>query len=401
MTRLMMSEDTFGQTGKISGQQGTEGSGKKLLIHDLTPDEWEKTKDKYRDWTVVSETGPIRPCIGCFRCWTGGNGQCVFKDGYDSMCTLIHEAEEVCVMSRYVYGGFSAFVKNVFDRSIGYVLPELETAYGEMHHKKRFPGDKLVTFVFRGSGLSEEDRERARAYAAAVIRNLRGSVKEVLFTECAPIETPVAARAFGARSGILLINGSVRKERSNTAVFLNRLLERLGPDAKAVSLSLNTDLNAVADIVKTAKTVVLGLPLYVDGIPASAIRLMEVLKKENAGEGCRLYAVVNNGLYESRQNVNLLSMVRDYCRDAGFLYCGAAAIGAGEAVGTIMRSKMKSLWPARNAERSLARLSKAVSSGLEAGETYADPFLFPRFLYILIANANWKRLKKRDRRERA
>ncbi|MBP5749843.1 MAG: flavodoxin family protein, partial [Firmicutes bacterium] len=80
----------------------------KLLIHDLSPAEWEKISDNYQDWTVVSDTGAIRPCIGCFRCWTDGSGDCAFQDGYERMGALIHEADELTVMSRYTYGGFSS-----------------------------------------------------------------------------------------------------------------------------------------------------------------------------------------------------------------------------------------------------------------------------------------------------
>ncbi len=377
-----------------------------LLIHDLTPEEWASAADAYKDWTVVSDTGVIRPCIGCFCCWTGGSGECVFKDGYHRMGALIHEADEVVVMSRYTYGGFSSFVKNVFDRSLGYVLPEFETAYGEMHHQKRYPEDKPVTFRFRGPAFSEEDREKAREYVSAVCRNLRGVVKDVIFDEISAEEAISDERAVNekrpsdsgepsARSGILLINCSLRGAGSNTGVFLEKLQKDLGSSPETVSLSSDKSPREIAESVSRARTVVLGVPLYVDGFPSQAIRLMEEVKKTGAGRGCRLYAVVNNGLYESRQNVNLLNMIKDFCADNGFLYRGAVAIGAGEVVGTLMRGGGRSLWPARNAGLSLARLARAILKSKETGDIYADTFLFPRRLYILIANTNWQRLKKK------
>ena len=358
-----------------------------LLIHDLTAAEWEPVADRYKNWNVISDTGGIRPCIGCFRCWTGGSGECVYKDGYHRMCALIHEADEMVVMSRYTYGGFSSFVKGVFDRCIGYVLPEFETAYGEMHHRKRFPGDKPVTFLFRGSGLTEEDKDKAREYVAAVCRNLRGSVKEVVFDECAPEEEPGPVSGEGAeRSGVLIVNCSLRGERSNTGVFLKRLQEYMGVSADVISLSPGTEPDKAAEAVGRAETVVFGAPLYVDGLPAPALHLMERIKASGAGRGCRLYAVVNNGLYESRQNVNMLRMIKAFCAENGLSYRGAAAIGAGELVGTLMRRG--GLWPTRNAARCLAGLAKAIEAGDKTGDLYADPFLFPRRLYILIANTN-------------
>ena len=366
-----------------------------LLIHDLTAEEWGPIADKYKDWNVIADQGQIRPCIGCFRCWTGETGECVFKDGYHRMCALIHEADEMVVMSRYTYGGFSSFVKGVFDRCIGYVLPEFETAYGEMHHKKRFPGDKPVTFIFRGFGLSEDQKDKARKYVAALCRNLRGSVKDVLFDECLPEEEPrVLAAETAERSGLLFVNSSLRGEGSNTGVFLKKLQKNMGVHTEIISLLPGMEPDKIAEAISRAETVVFGAPLYVDGLPASALKIMEKVKTSGAGRGCRLYAVVNNGLYESRQNVNMLSMIKDFCTENGFLYGGAASIGAGELVGTLMRSGEHSLWPTRSAGRCLSRLAEVIETGSETDDIYADPFLFPRWLYILIANTNWQRLKR-------
>ena len=368
-----------------------------LLIHDLTAAEWGLVADQYQGWNVISDTGNIRPCIGCFRCWTGGSGTCVFQDGYHRMCDLIHEAEEMVVMSKYTYGGFSSFVKSVFDRCIGYVLPEFETAYGEMHHQKRFAEDKPVTFIFRGANLSEEAKNKAREYVAAVCRNLRGHVKEVLFQECTAEETRIMPDEKAERSGVLMINCSLRGKGSHTGVFLKRVQERVGTHVDAVSLMLGKQLDQIAEAISKAETVVFGAPLYVDGLPASALKLMEKIKTLGTGNGCRLYAVVDNGLYESRQNVNMLSMVKDFCAENGFLYRGAAAIGASELVGTLMRSGEHSPWPTRNAKRCLDRLAEAIKTGNKIDDIYADPFLFPRWLYILIANTNWQKLKKKDK----
>ena len=85
-----------------------------LVIHDLSEKEWNKIKADYEGWKVVSDNGNIGPCIGCFCCWRKTPGECVIKDGYENMGALIHHADEVVVISRYTYGGFSSFVKNAF-----------------------------------------------------------------------------------------------------------------------------------------------------------------------------------------------------------------------------------------------------------------------------------------------
>ena len=368
----------------------------KLLIHDYTPSEWERIAGEYKDCVVISGNGAIRPCIGCFCCWTEGEGECVFKDGYHTMCALIHEAEEMIIMTKYTYGGFSSLVKSVIDRCIGFVLPEFEVAYDEMHHQKRFLDDKLITVYFRGPALSETQKENARSYVFALSRNFRGMVKNVFFEECGASDEPADLTDKEAkRSGILMVECSPRGERSNTGVFLNELQKDLGCEVKRVRLTVNADLAEITEDLRRAKTVIFGIPLYVDGIPAAALRLFEKVKEKNAGKGCRFYAVVNNGLYESRQNRNLLNMLKEFCAENGLLYSGAAAIGAGEAMGVLMRKGKNALWPAHNAKASLAELAKSILQEKTADDIYADPFLFPRSVYIRIANANWQKLKKR------
>ena len=100
-----------------------------LVIHDLDEKGWNRIASEYTGWEVVSDNGKIKPCTGCFGCWLKEPGQCVIKDGYDRMGALIHKADSVIVISRYTYGGFSSFIKNVFDRSIGWVLPYFEVCY--------------------------------------------------------------------------------------------------------------------------------------------------------------------------------------------------------------------------------------------------------------------------------
>ena len=99
--------------------------------------QWNKISEKYKGWEVISDNGTIKPCIECFGCWLKSPGQCIIKDGYEKMGANIHKADEITVISRYTYGGFSPFVKIVFDRSNGWVLPFFDIYQGQMHHKMR------------------------------------------------------------------------------------------------------------------------------------------------------------------------------------------------------------------------------------------------------------------------
>ena len=268
----------------------------KLLIHDLNEKEWNEAAEQYRDYEVISGRGSITPCTGCFGCWLKNPGQCVMQDGYENMGELIHRADEVTVISRYTYGGFSSCVKNVLDRSIGWVLPYFEVVEGEMHHRKRYPEEKPFTFIFRGSAFTAEEKEKAKAYTEAVCRNLRGRVKELAFVPCEPepeqaAETPVSCNP----EKIILLNGSLRGEEANTRKFLGKLSESL-VKGEIVNLSAARTDETVRTLL-SAGTLVLGMPMYVDGIPSQVLRVMERLE-QNPGARKRIYVVAKMGLYD-------------------------------------------------------------------------------------------------------
>ena len=144
-----------------------------LVINDLSEEAWEAVRAAYEGDQIISDRGSIRPCTGCFSCWSRTPGQCVQRDGYENMGAWIHRASEVVVISRCTCGGFSGFVKNVFDRCLGYALPHFEVVDEETHHKKRYDEDKPFSFVFYGHGLSDAERDAARRYVEAVCANVR------------------------------------------------------------------------------------------------------------------------------------------------------------------------------------------------------------------------------------
>ena len=380
-----------------------------LLIHDLNEEEWQKIASDYEGWTVVSDNGKINPCGGCFGCWFKGNGECVIKDGYEHMGELIHEAGEVVIMSRYTYGGCSSFVKNVLDRSIGYILPYFRFYKGEMHHKLRYHETKPMTFIFRGNGLTNEDKEKASKYVEAVCTNLNGTIKEIRFIECANSEQRIDSDVMGkdkassegyggisaksAAGKTIFLNCSLRGDNANSKKLLDVVAEKAGDNIEQINLgSYVKKLDELVQIIKTAEKVVLGMPLYVDGIPSSPLRLMEKLEKECAGSGIKIYVVANMGFYESKQIENLMSMVKTWCDKAALNYCGGVAVGAGEMMGQVL--KFGSNGPAKNVYEGLEKLAAAIKASDSIGDIYADANKFPRILYFIAANSGMRKSVK-------
>ena len=406
-----------------------------LLIHDLSEEEFKSISKQYAGWNIVSDNGKIKPCVGCFGCWVKEPGECVIKDGYNRMGALIHEANEVVIISKYTYGGFSSFIKNVLDRSIGYVLPFFEVYKNEMHHKKRYPEDKKMRFIIRGNKLKESDKKKARRYINAVCTNLRGRVVSIDFqvVEEKTLVRDVSGVSEGAVSvvtenvnenakenlkenvketvkednKIILLNCSLRADNANSKKFLDKLGTYLNGNVESINLSkYYSKLDELVNILDTADRIVLGIPLYVDGIPSAPLRLMEKLERIEAGHQNsgrkKIYVVTNMGLYESVQLKNLLSMVKTWCDICGYTYGGGVAVGAGEMLGMFMGSKDISKGPSQNVAAGFDKLSEAINSSSAMEDVYANVVKFPRAMYMFTANTSWPRdgkkngLKKKD-----
>lgn len=153
-----------------------------LIIHDLTKEQWEALALPISENTrIISDNGTIHKCIGCFGCWIKTPGQCIIPDEYQRMGEFFSQAEEMTVISRCSFGGYSSFVKNVLDRSISYILPFFEIRKGEMHHKSRYRNQLALTSIFYGDDITEAERDMARKLAKANALNMNGKVKSVLF----------------------------------------------------------------------------------------------------------------------------------------------------------------------------------------------------------------------------
>ena len=369
-----------------------------LLIHDLSPEEWAKVSRDYDGWDIVTDNGSIRPCVGCFSCWNRDPGRCAIKDGYDNMGARIHHADEVVVISRYTYGGFSGFVKNVFDRCLGYVLPQFEVAGGESHHQKRYDEDKPFTFIFYGHGLSDDEKNSAKRYVTAVCTNIRGHVKEVIFRESEAeeaVRTDTSVRPLGGRT--VLLNGSMRNKNGNSAKLAKQLAARLENEVESVDLKdWMKDMSGLVRKLEDVPAIVFCIPLYVDGLPSQVIRLMEKFEQEYRGGVKKIYVLANMGLYESSQLVNLFYAVTQWSRKMGFEYCGGLGVSAGELIGGLMEMIPFGKGPIRKTAEGMDLLACAINSGSRTYDIYAEPKGFPKWLFIQIANNNWDRLAKKN-----
>ncbi|MBQ6551014.1 MAG: flavodoxin family protein [Lachnospiraceae bacterium] len=152
----------------------------KLIIHDLGT-EFDELIDRNCDRTISAD-GKYAPCQGCFGCWTKHPAECKMKDTLKQVCRVMGQADELVIVTKNMYGGYSAAVKNVLDRSIGTSTPFSTYRGRQMHHTLRYGKHGLWKVVVYGE-ISEAEKETFRYLAERNALNDGFERSEVVFLQ--------------------------------------------------------------------------------------------------------------------------------------------------------------------------------------------------------------------------
>ena len=134
----------------------------KLILHDLG-EEYAQLLAQKAD-RVIAADGRYAPCQGCFGCWTKHPAECFMKDKLHEACRVLGQADERVIVTKNLYGGYSAAVKNVLDRSIGTSTPFSTYRGRQMHHTLRYGRHDLLKVVVYGD-ITEAEKETFRLTA--------------------------------------------------------------------------------------------------------------------------------------------------------------------------------------------------------------------------------------------
>lgn len=151
----------------------------KLIIQDLDP---------ALDEGIFFYAGPktVR-CKGCFDCWLKMPGTCCIADRSETVGSRIAVTETVVIVTRSIYGGFSAPVKRVLDRSIPGVLPFFRWVHGRMHHVPRYRSQPAMEIFFYGvQDMTEKERILAGKAARAMAVNFNARSVSLSFLASPP-----------------------------------------------------------------------------------------------------------------------------------------------------------------------------------------------------------------------
>jgi len=121
----------------------------------------------------------------------------------------------------------------------------------------------------------------------------------------------------------------------------------------------------------------------------------EKILKEKRTKEIIVYALINNGLFEGKQNHIAFEMIKHWCEHSGTTFGGGIGQGAGEMIGA-MKSMPFSFGPFNNLARALELLADKISSKEPFDTVYLNPY-FPRFLWSFMAvQVSWHPMARKN-----
>ena len=125
-------------------------------------------------------SGDIADCAGCLDCWYATPGVCRLRDKGRDICPTLARSSELVVVSSCVYGGCSPFVKNLLDRSIGYLSPYFRIKDRRMAHYTKYRNRLSVRFLFYGD-FTPREKATAASFASACAGTFNAGDHSVVF----------------------------------------------------------------------------------------------------------------------------------------------------------------------------------------------------------------------------
>ncbi|MGD0160191.1 MAG: NAD(P)H-dependent oxidoreductase [Candidatus Bathyarchaeia archaeon] len=191
---------------------------------------------------------------------------------------------------------------------------------------------------------------------------------------------------------VLLLTASPRCERSNSHVIGKFLADKLEEKSLVVEEAFATRLVKTCEgtekllgSVDNADVIILATPLYVDSLPSSTIRVLELIhehrKAVSPTKTQMLVAVMNSGFPEKEHMDIALKIIRNFAQESNLEWGGGIRVGSGMALNSEPLDEKKGM--TRKLTRGLSLASVNLSEGQpmsEEAEDLASALFLPLFL---------------------
>jgi hypothetical protein len=171
-------------------------------------------------------------------------------------------------------------------------------------------------------------------------------------------------------------------------------LQGYGFEAKKIRThkTIKTDEHKkrLIDAAQAADLIILSFPLYVDCLPYTVTRTLEILAEHfNAQTNRReqrFLAIANCGYPESHHNQTAIDICRQFARQTGLVWAGGLAMGGGGVIAGQSLEKVKGV--ARHVIKALDLTAEALSKNQPVPEKAVELMakqLIPSWLYRVIS----------------
>jgi multimeric flavodoxin WrbA len=197
---------------------------------------------------------------------------------------------------------------------------------------------------------------------------------------------------------IAMINGSPKGNSGSSGIIVEALRDRLLDIQECVVCeTAKQSATEIVDSIRGCDVLVFVLPLYLDSLPSGFVRLLDENRRDIAlaAKHAKVYAVVQNGFYDAKQNAIAIDMIESFCASSGLEWGRGLGMGGG---GVIGETPSWGRFPLKKFGNALNALAKDIC-GKEAAENHFVEPSIPRFLYMLAANFAMKREIRKRRKE--
>ena len=190
---------------------------------------------------------------------------------------------------------------------------------------------------------------------------------------------------------ICIINGSPRKEKSNSRIIIDYMSPMLGGNniIKIHGIFENeASLREIERDIEECNALILVFPLYVDSVPSSMLEFMMKLEKRGTMDNDTVvYCAVNNGFYEGIQNRIAIEQVRNWSKKIQVQWGQGIGIGSGEILSYLKKVPLGER-PLKNLGETLEKFTENIKLLKKGEDIYINPS-YPRFLWRIQASLSW------------
>ena len=188
---------------------------------------------------------------------------------------------------------------------------------------------------------------------------------------------------------ISIINGSPKAIKSNSEIlgsYLSSLLKE-NEIKKYYSISFRLNDENKNEIYNSDVLIFL-FPLHVDGIPSNLLKLLVKIEEEKIIKSeTKIYCIVNNGFYESKQNQLAILQIKNWCEKVNARWGQGIGVGAGELLPHLKKYPL-GRGPLKNLGKVLDKFSANIITLKSDEDIYINPNWL-KSLYFFQATISW------------